>query len=80
MRLAPLSSCAALALAMLALPSHALFKVVAPDGTVTYTDRPPAPSAGRPSQPGKEAAGATTLRRHLPTCRSSFARRWPASR
>jgi len=56
MRLAPLSSCAALALALLTLPSHALFKVVAPDGTVTYTDRPPAPSAGRATQGGKEAA------------------------
>jgi glutaredoxin len=55
MRLAPLSSCAALALAIFALPSHALFKVVAPDGTVTYTDRPPAPSAGRPTPLGKEA-------------------------
>lgn len=56
MRLAPLSSCAALALAMFALPSHALFKVVAPDGTVTYTDRPPAAAVGRPAPLGKEAA------------------------
>ena len=58
MRLAPLSSCAALALAILALPSHALFKVVAPDGTVTYTDRPPAPSVGRPTPLGKQAPAA----------------------
>jgi glutaredoxin len=54
----PLSSCAALALAMFALPSHALFKVVAPDGTVTYTDRPPAASVGRPAALGKEAPAA----------------------
>ena len=47
----------ALALAVLALPSHALFKVVAPDGTVTYTDRPPPASAGRPAPLGKEAPG-----------------------
>jgi len=56
MRLSPPSFCAALVLAIFALPSHALFKVVAPDGTVTYTDRPPAPSTGRPTQLGKEAA------------------------
>lgn len=47
-RLFPLSPWAALALAVLAFPSHALYKVVAPDGSVTYTDRPPA--AGRPAQ------------------------------
>lgn len=35
-------------LVALAAPSaHALFKVVAPDGSVTYTDRPPAASEGR---------------------------------
>lgn len=45
----------ALTLALLALPSHALFKVVAPDGSVTYTDRPPPVSAGRPVPLGKEA-------------------------
>ncbi|HEY6511986.1 MAG TPA: glutaredoxin family protein [Burkholderiaceae bacterium] len=56
MRLAPLSSCAALALAIVVLPSHALFKVVAPDGTVTYTDRPPATNAARPAQRGQGAA------------------------
>jgi glutaredoxin len=44
----------ALALAVFALPSHALFKVVAPDGTVTYTDRPPPASAGRPAPLGKD--------------------------
>lgn len=30
-------------------PSFALYKVVGPDGKVTYTDRPPAASAGRAS-------------------------------
>jgi glutaredoxin len=58
MRLFPPSSWAALALAVMALPSHALFKVVAPDGTVTYTDRPPPASVGRPATPGKEAQAA----------------------
>ena len=60
MRLFPLSSCAALALAMIALPSHALFKVVAPDGTVTYTDRPPPASVGRAAPQGKDAPAAET--------------------
>ena len=59
-RLSPLTSCAALALALFALPSHALFKVVAPDGTVTYTDRPPAASVGRAAPLGKETPGADT--------------------
>jgi glutaredoxin len=58
LRLFPLSS--ALALTLLALPSHALFKVVAPDGTVTYTDRPPAASVGRAAPLGKEAPAANT--------------------
>ncbi|HEY6353824.1 MAG TPA: glutaredoxin family protein, partial [Burkholderiaceae bacterium] len=49
-----------LALAMIALPSHALFKVVAPDGTVTYTDRPPPASVGRAVPPGKDAPAADT--------------------
>ncbi|MCC7458673.1 MAG: glutaredoxin family protein [Nitrospira sp.] len=39
---------AAALLAALALPSHALFKVVGPDGSVTYTDRPPAAAVGKP--------------------------------
>jgi glutaredoxin len=30
-----------LAMAALALPAHALYKVIGPDGKVTYTDRPP---------------------------------------
>jgi len=42
----------ALVLACFALPGHALYKVVAPDGTVTYTDRPPPASAGRPAPLG----------------------------
>jgi len=56
LRLAPLSTCAALALALVASASHALFKVVAPDGTVTYTDRPPPASAGRPAPRGQTTA------------------------
>ena len=42
----------ALALACFALPGHALYKVVGPDGTVTYTDRPPPAATGRPAPVG----------------------------
>jgi len=37
----------ALALAGLALPATALYKVVGPDGRITYTDRPPSDTAAR---------------------------------
>lgn len=56
LRLFALPSWAALALAAWVLPCHALYKVVAPDGSVTYTDRPPAASAGRPVPMGRDAA------------------------
>jgi len=58
LRLFPLSS--ALALVFFALPSQALFKVVAPDGTITYTDRPPAEAVGRPAPLGKDAPAGDT--------------------
>lgn len=38
----------ALAAASAAAPAWALYKVVGPDGKVTYTDRPPAEAQGRP--------------------------------
>ena len=37
----------ALALSLAAPAAHALFKVVGPDGRVTYTDRPPPDSASK---------------------------------
>jgi len=37
----------AMALAGLALPAAALYKVVGPDGRITYTDRPPSDTAAR---------------------------------
>src|SRR5512138_1948448 len=46
----------ALLLLVAASPSHALFKVVAPDGTVTYTDRPPPAQIGRQAPASKDAA------------------------
>jgi glutaredoxin len=51
--------------AALPLPALALFKVVGPDGKVTYTDRPPADQAARVTPLGKDstpaAAGVTGL-------------------
>lgn len=38
--LSVLAACVAVLLALVALPSHALYKIVGPDGKVTYTDRP----------------------------------------
>jgi glutaredoxin len=50
----------AIVLACFALPGHALYKVVGPDGTVTYTDRPPPASVGRPVPVGsRQDAGAS---------------------
>lgn len=47
-RPAPLAAAGALAAALLAaLPAHALYKVVTPDGKVTYTDRVPDTTGGR---------------------------------
>jgi glutaredoxin len=38
----------------LALPAHALYKVVGPDGRVTYTDRPPPADLGKPQPVGRD--------------------------
>ena len=45
-RLRSLVRVAPLAALLVGLPCHALYKVVGPDGRVTYTDRPPAAAAG----------------------------------
>ena len=50
-----LSLIAALALAFSASPTLAQYKVVAPDGSVTYTDRPPAQSNLRVTPMGRNA-------------------------
>jgi glutaredoxin len=64
----PFLLAAAVTLAAAALPCHALFKVVAPDGTVTYTDRPPPAAIGRPAPPTKStpAADAAAVAANLP--------------
>ena len=45
-RLRSLVRAAPLAALLVGLPCHALYKVVGPDGRVTYTDRPPAAATG----------------------------------
>ncbi len=46
------------ALLLSALPAHAQFKVVGPDGKITYSDRPPPAADGRAAPVGR--AGSTT--------------------
>jgi glutaredoxin len=71
----------AVALACLVLPGHAQYKVVGPDGTVTYTDRPPpaavgraAPVAARPEAPAADAPPAA-----LPSELRPVATRYPVT-
>lgn len=54
MQLKPLLIVAMLALAG---PAHALYKIVGPDGSVTYTDLPPPPGSGQVSTLSPPAAG-----------------------
>lgn len=60
-------SLAALALLLVGIPGHAQFKVVSPDGRITYTDRPPSAEMGRAVPMGgrdvavAEVATASTL-------------------
>jgi hypothetical protein len=52
----PLWCIAALAMLLAAAPSHALYKVIGPDGRVTYTDRPPNASEGKATPMGSRDA------------------------
>jgi glutaredoxin len=72
---------AACALACFALSSHAQFKVVAPDGTVTYTDRPPAAAVGRPAPLGRDtpAAEASAALASLPLELRQVSTRFPVT-
>src|SRR5262245_55926522 len=82
MRLFSLPSWAALALAACAMPCHALYKVVAPDGSVTYTDRPPAAAVGRPVPMGNKdsaANDASNALANLPTELRQVTTRYPVT-
>lgn len=69
--------CSVAALALLAVPAHALFKVVGPDGKVTYTDRPPAASQGKVS--GLTSSGAPAPDVSLPPELRQVSARWPVT-
>ncbi|MDE2452317.1 MAG: glutaredoxin family protein [Burkholderiales bacterium] len=56
MKALPVVSWLAAGLLCLPLPVLAQYKVVAPDGRVTYTDRPPADGSARVSSLGREGA------------------------
>ena len=63
---------------LLAAPSaHALFKVVGPDGRVTYTDRPPLVSEGRVMPVNRDAARASDPA--LPLALRQVATRFPVT-
>lgn len=51
-------SAACLLLVLSAWPALALYKVVAPDGSITYTDRPPATTTGRVTSLNRDASPA----------------------
>lgn len=71
----------ALALACFALPGHALYKVVGPDGTVTYTDRPPPAATGRPAPVGArtEAPAGDAPQANLPLELRQVSTRYPVT-
>jgi glutaredoxin len=71
----------ALVLACFAVPGHALYKVVAPDGTVTYTDRPPPAATGRPVPIGtrSESAPADAPAANLPLELRQVTARYPVT-
>lgn len=65
-------------LLVLAAPSaHALFKVVGPDGRVTYTDRPPPPNGGRVVPVNRDAS--STSDPALPFALRQIATRFPVT-
>jgi glutaredoxin len=70
--------CAAATLLALASPAaNALFKVVGPDGKVTYTDRPPASTEGRAMPVNRETGSASDPA--LPFALRQVASRFPAT-
>lgn len=67
----------ALALAATAMPSWALYKVVQPDGSVTYTDRPPATTTARITSMGRGSAPAAQGDVAFPLDLRQAAQRYP---
>jgi glutaredoxin len=68
---------ALLLLALAAVPAHALFKVVGPDGRVTYTDRAPGPNEGRLQPVNRQTGQASDPQ--LPFALRQVATRFPVT-
>lgn len=77
MTLHALPRCAILALVAACLPAWALYKVVLPDGSVTYTDRPPATPTARITSIGKGSAPTGQADVSLPADLRQAAQRYP---
>jgi len=77
MRAPVLLSTLAASLLFAASAAHALFKVVAPDGRVTYTDRPPGPNEGRVMPVNRETGAVTDAA--LPFALRQVATRFPVT-
>ncbi|MDH4393057.1 MAG: glutaredoxin family protein, partial [Aquabacterium sp.] len=60
-------------------PALAQYKVVGPDGRVTYTDRPVTAPPGGQVQPMRQAAAATAARAPLPLALRTVAERFPVT-
>jgi glutaredoxin len=65
------------ALVLATSPAHALFKVVGPDGRVTYTDRPPNAAEGKLQSVDRDGAGASEAT--LPFALRQIATRFPVT-
>jgi glutaredoxin len=48
-------------IALAALPAHALYKIIAPNGSITYTDRPPLASQGQAVPLGRASGGSNEV-------------------
>lgn len=68
------------ALALAAGPAHALFKVVGPDGRVTYTDRPPNAAEGKTQPINRDgSSGGASDTSALPFALRQVATRFPVT-
>ncbi len=70
---------AAAALALPALPALAFYKVVGPDGSVTYTDRPPAAATSKITTLGRNGSATVASDSGLPFDLRQVASRYPVT-
>lgn len=72
--------CALLGLAMWAAsPAWAIYKIVGPDGTVTFSDTPPSSDRGRISEQPSGGGAAPSVTDSLPRALRDAARKYPAT-